>query len=573
MLIKSPLDFYSSVCAVFRSMKKNIFTITVVLMAHIAFAEQKQSCAVLNFFAERGVDSGQAGIVANRFSVLAARSGLYEVLPRYKVNTLLINAEFQRGAVSTLSSAVAAGRLLGVDLVIYGKTGSDKGSYYLITFLVDVANEKELKTSVYRSSESMTDFLKTAPAENIKILLEIPVIPEPAPITSIAKVTVEAEVTPEKQKTVASGQMTDKANPPGEPEPDVISEPTQEPKPVINKEPKPEAQIKPQEATPVFTHPKPPIIIPQNEPEAVPEPKPAPEPETVPDQATEVKTDVKIEVTPETNTKPVSEEEKPVSLEEVSVKESEIEQLTLPESEIDPAIKPLRKWPSLSRIAVGTRFTHFSLMDDSGDFLGSIDKLDAQQSYLPNKLFVEYMITHRYGLELTWDKLQASTITTSDGHNDGDIVLSGPIVTAFARGSFDVDVGRIITFRPYGGLGLGFMTADFEHEGWWHHGFSATEWQDAEAAYETWVSEGSEEWPNNGYERTMSLDDTIGLVLTGGCSVDITRAWSIDLYLRYMKVSTDDTYTLSSYGSVFRTTYYTFDMDNIAFGLGVKYDF
>lgn len=226
-------------------------------------------------------------------------------------------------------------------------------------------------------------------------------------------------------------------------------------------------------------------------------------------------------------------------------------------------------------LEVGTRITSFKLLKENKDsFLGSIDHLDAKQDLAPFKIFAHWFFTPRYGIELAWDHIEAATVTTEDGHSDGNIVLTGPIITVFARHPMDIMIKeKALTLVPYGGIGFVILDASFEHESWWHHGFSEDQWPDAEARYNEWVASGSPPWPNGGYQRTMNLDDTIGFVLSAGCATKINKSLSIDFYLRYMDVDVDDKYTLSRYGEVFHVEYATFPMSNYALGLGIKYAF
>jgi len=228
------------------------------------------------------------------------------------------------------------------------------------------------------------------------------------------------------------------------------------------------------------------------------------------------------------------------------------------------------------RLEVGTRIISVSLIDDRKDtFLGSIDLLDVEQDYSPTKLYADWIFHPNFGIELTRGSVRASTVTRYDGHSDGDIELSGMILGVFGRKEFTIQtLRRDYVITPYAGLGMAFFSADFDHKGWWHNGFSGENLpEDAEQAYREWILQGAPEWPNGGYQRTMSLDNTRGLVLFGGLSTEVTERVSVEFYIRRTDVDVDVKYTMSSYGDVYRTTEATFPMDNMAYGFGIRYAF
>lgn len=226
---------------------------------------------------------------------------------------------------------------------------------------------------------------------------------------------------------------------------------------------------------------------------------------------------------------------------------------------------------------IGTRITAYALLEDrKNTFLGSIDKLDAEQDLAPYKIFADWMFTPRYGMELTWDRLEAKTITTVDRHNDGNLILKGPILTAFIHQPVEFNPHTLVRQIDFcAGAGVAYFLADFDHVGWWHYGFDGGEsyedWQRAQQEYNAWVASGAPPDPNGGYTRTMTPDDAIGLVLTAACSTEIMDRLSLELYLRYTYVEVDDRFDRARGGDVFATSTATFPMSNFAGGLGVKF--
>ena len=252
---------------------------------------------------------------------------------------------------------------------------------------------------------------------------------------------------------------------------------------------------------------------------------------------------------------------------------------------ISPELQLEEEWPGpelwnrtrevlSDHLELGMRMVSFKLLNTKKNtFLGTIDYLDADGGN-PFRIYAHWLFTPYYGIELTWDHVEATTMILYDGHSDGTIVMTGPVVVGFGCLPIDSMIGgKAVTFVPYAGIGFAILDASFSHEGWWHHGFPGEDPQEAEREYNEWVATGSPPWPNGGYERTMNLDNTIGLVVMAGCTTEVAENLSVEFYLRYMDAQVDDEFTLSRYGDVFDRTYATFPMGNFAFGLGVKYAF
>ena len=217
--------------------------------------------------------------------------------------------------------------------------------------------------------------------------------------------------------------------------------------------------------------------------------------------------------------------------------------------------------PFAGHLELGTRITHFVLVDEDDDsFLGSIDHLGDEQDYLPYKLFADYLFNPYFGVELTYDRVEAVAKTSADdNHTDGNFVLDGPILTAFGRYPND----SICT--PFAGAGVAYFQADFEAQDWWGLGYSSP------ADY---ASVGSPNEPRGGKTRELNPDDALGFVVTAGSAFKISEHWSADLYARYMTIETDVEFLIKQNGDVIDdngTT--TVPFDNFAFGAGVKYVF
>jgi len=268
-----------------------------------------------------------------------------------------------------------------------------------------------------------------------------------------------------------------------------------------------------------------------------------------------------------------------------------------PEEETDgnyePAIRPFRTWrlpwngssarhdtgtreteapenPFLSvvgnHLEAGARITTFSLDSTSGSFIGTINGMQQDQSRTPD-LFLDWLFTPYIGLELTWDKVAAVTQTYTHPASDGSLEMKGPVLSLFGRYPFEVNIGEWTTIvSPYAGIGLAFLSADFNAEGWWHYGFATPE------LYNQWVANGS---PASAitYSRTMTLTDDTGTALSLGCSFRVWNRLSVDLYFRSVDAGSDATFLRAYSDGNSEATHGHFPLSHKTHGLGVRYSF
>jgi len=196
-------------------------------------------------------------------------------------------------------------------------------------------------------------------------------------------------------------------------------------------------------------------------------------------------------------------------------------------------------------VSLGTRILYVSLLADTkgipfhNSFGGSIYKLDADQNYLPLRPYAQ--VTTRVGaaelgLGLSYDHLLAAATIDNEG-GDGDIQMESLmfyLVAAYPNKT---------RFTPFGEVGL--------------------------AAY--WNSfDPDPDWSRNGY-REFDLDDSIAPYLAGGCDIAIAGNFSANLYIRYVDVDVDGVYIFR--GDARPPQPFTFTLEHIAYGVGVKYVF
>lgn len=228
----------------------------------------------------------------------------------------------------------------------------------------------------------------------------------------------------------------------------------------------------------------------------------------------------------------------------------------------EPAVQ--KEWYE-GKLAIGTRATWFSLLDDKHTlddaFLGNLDQLDDDQDYAPYKLFAQYWFCEWGGLEVSWDKIAAEVINEPEkgAVADGSVEMSGPIVSVLGRYENET------VYTPYLGLGVAIWSASFDHAPWHEYGYASPE------AYA--AAPEPKNKPQGGKTRDITVDDAIGLTITTGCDIFLTEHWSLDLYARYLDVAADAHYQLFLGDTPKNRDEGSFPLEHVALGLGAKYTF
>lgn len=198
------------------------------------------------------------------------------------------------------------------------------------------------------------------------------------------------------------------------------------------------------------------------------------------------------------------------------------------------------------RFAVGTRLLHIELLDDTqgsqnqGSFIGSLYKIEANQDYLPLNPYVQATTMAgpvELGLGLSYSHLDVATVDSGGG--DGDIEMDGWMLYLLAAHPNDS------RFTPFGEIGLALYQNSFDPISSW--------------------SEGG--------LRAFALDDSQALYLGGGCDVRIWNNLSANVYLRYVDVDVDGKYYYRNDSRAYHPKPFTFTLEHLACGVGVKYVF
>ena len=215
----------------------------------------------------------------------------------------------------------------------------------------------------------------------------------------------------------------------------------------------------------------------------------------------------------------------------------------------------------LHGLELGTRMTYVRLLDEKQHYIGHLGELSVDQDYAPTRVFADYFFSDQWGVELTWDQISADAVNTDLEHEsdaDGTLELSGPILTAVRR--FQLDNGCV----PYVGAGLTWLNGNFDTATWWADGYSSKA---------DWIDLGRPHDKRNGKSRTLSVDDTLGYVLTGGADCALTENWDVGLYGRLMFAESDAHVKDRLGHHVVQHTEGSFTSDNLALGLTLRYRF
>ncbi|MFT5700812.1 MAG: outer membrane protein W [Desulforhopalus sp.] len=224
------------------------------------------------------------------------------------------------------------------------------------------------------------------------------------------------------------------------------------------------------------------------------------------------------------------------------------------------------------RLQIGTRMSTTILTDSdsgheggtygSGTYLGTIYAIDEVQDYVPSLFFLKYFFSDYIAAELAYDSVSGETVATSIGYSgdktDGEITLSGPTISLVGH------IPNSTKFSPYASVGVGFYSGDFDEAAHWALGYKDP------SQYEAL---GSPSTSYGGRTREIVIDSEVGILLGLGCTYAFNQNWLLDLSMQYTQVDVDATFNGYTNGVLDTVQDGHFPMDNVAFRLGLVYQF
>ncbi len=196
-------------------------------------------------------------------------------------------------------------------------------------------------------------------------------------------------------------------------------------------------------------------------------------------------------------------------------------------------------------LQVGFRMSYFKLMEtEKESFLGSINNLKEDQDFVPH-LFARIKLMEPFWVVLGSSTLKAKTWTLAEpeadleGYTDGTIELSGPYVLLHFHSKRQNDL------QWFSEIGFAMYEANFIHD---------PAWRDARGVVNS---------------HLMHFEDTLGLMVNGGCDLLVTDDISLSAHVGYTRVSSDMTYYLNGEKWDSRT----FPLSNLSLGLSAQYHF
>ncbi len=211
----------------------------------------------------------------------------------------------------------------------------------------------------------------------------------------------------------------------------------------------------------------------------------------------------------------------------------------------------------LNGLELGTRILHLNLKADSqgrgtsiegdwgGSYIGSLNYIDEEQDYLPNRLYAQYFLDDVLGVGISYDAVEAKTLErnrggdpASDGSGDGYVGAQGVILYLVAR------YANTSAFTPFAEVGAGFYSSYFDENAGW----------------------------SDGGRRYMDTEDAVAFVLAAGSDYAFTDNLSANLYIRLVDGLDVDVESRQR-GIDHAVQPGSFPLDYFGLGLGLKYAF
>ena len=174
------------------------FLFVLLIFARLS-GQEKEIIAVLDFDAA-GISSQDAKVLTNRVRAILVRQGLYTVIDRGKMQTILEEQDFQQTGCVSDECVVEVGALLGASIMMAGSIGKFGSLWTIEMRLIDVATSRITRSSSYDIQGAMELLLTQGIPEAVKDITafkaaEAARAPVPAPTRVMATLTIDTQPT------------------------------------------------------------------------------------------------------------------------------------------------------------------------------------------------------------------------------------------------------------------------------------------------------------------------------------------------------------------------------------------
>ena len=217
-------------------------------------------------------------------------------------------------------------------------------------------------------------------------------------------------------------------------------------------------------------------------------------------------------------------------------------------------------------VAIGVRSTYFIMDHHYKPIVGNLVDMAEYQNYYPINANIQVNLSKYFALELSGNQFKAMALN-SDYHyfaSDCDLQWTSIMLgLQFRWPHFHK------SFVPYIIGGLSYNINTIKKNNWYYYGFPDPD------TYNNWTSQGNkpEDWPNNGYRRIHSVEDSYGGFIGLGADYFLTKHWAINMDCRYHWSQVNWTYQLINNDGELGGARGTVLLDSWILGLGIKYFF
>jgi opacity protein-like surface antigen len=210
-------------------------------------------------------------------------------------------------------------------------------------------------------------------------------------------------------------------------------------------------------------------------------------------------------------------------------------------------------------VAVGIRWKQFELTGDK-NFTGTItaDVVDEKTELYPTNFNVLVTFCPYGGVVFEYDHFGA--VMDNDGRLFWDTFMLGVTV----RHHF-----KKLRIAPYAVAGLTWNWVRFDENNWWRYGYGSPKEFDDYSAGKT-----PDDWKNaTGRRRNMKTDNSFGWAVGFGLDLFLTEHLALNLDVHWNFADTDVNYSNVSRGTTFIDRDFTYSLDTVAYGVGLRWYF